>query len=338
MSELRAASISERNIWTRNPDRVLDALEQDFYLLGHTYLVAVQLTFLELFHLPIHVIKADTAAQAHARSAAYSTALEQFRSLIQRRAFTVKDAPELAHAVTEKWYGEGRLSSRAEASTVRSFLCGYIRHHPAAPTPATLPSRVREAVARYRLERPTAETLEWARLHAAEHVTHLKEKARHAVAEMVFAAEREGMSPNALSRNLLTRLGSVNRDWRMMAITEASMNYANGQLTASIGQELEWVGAADACPHCRQYVGQRFKVVRADATGKDFHRVIWPGKTNLGRSFHPRTREGRVRGPDELAGPVIPAHPHDRCRWKVVSAKAADPRLEAYLLGALGGD
>ncbi len=340
----------ERDIWADDLDPVKAAHERTWTALGRNYLYTVHLEAHRLLDLPALprssveaayrrrvdsvIAKADTRLE---RALRYSNALRLFRELWGKGRALPHQAREMATILAEQWYGQLRLETRAQARAVRNWLAGYLRHHPRAPRPATPPTTWQEAQAVYRLNDTLANTIQWAEAHAAEHVTNLKERSRHALAETLLAAVSKNTQPAATAADLLTRMGTLNRDWRTIAITEQAMNHAHGELAGSIGQKVEWVAAADACPYCKRYAGKVFPVVSPDAPDKDFHAQVWAGKTNVGRSFSPRTRDGRLRGLEELAGPAIPSHPHCRCRFRRVIGKAdADPRLLAYLREVLG--
>lgn len=337
----------ERNIWADDLDPAKAALERAWTALGRDYLYALHLETHRLLELPplprasveaVYqmsvggvIAKADDAPIE--RALRYSNALRRFRELRRAGRVPAEHARHLAAILADKWYGEYRLHTRAQARAVRTWLAGFLRAKTRAPRPATPPVTWQEAKAVYRLDDTLANSIQWAQAHAAEHVTSLKERARHALAETLLAAQAEGTTqPLTVASNLLTKMGTLNRDWRTIAITEQAMNHAHGELAGLIGQKVEWIAAADACPHCKQFAGQIFEVVSPDAPHKDFWRHVWAGKSNVGRSFAPRTRDGRTRTREELAGPAIPAHPSCRCRWRRVLQKpAADPRLLAYL-------
>lgn len=343
----------ERNIWQPDPDPVKAAHEQAWWQLGRDYLYALHVDVHHVLALPkvprryIEAIyrapvgsviaKADTTLQTQARDRAYQNALDRHRDLAHANRLEPEYASEIGGLLTDYWYARSLLRTRAEARAVRTWLSSYIRENPAAPRPAEPPAAWHNAQMTYELEQPAANSMRWAQSHAAEHVTAMSDDARHRIAQVVLDSMQEGRSSEATARVLLDHMGSMNRDWRRIALTEMHSNYSNGMLAALIGEEVEWLAARDACPHCRQYHQRRFRVLEPTDPDRDFHKHVWPGKTNVGRSFSPRTRDGRERTKDELAGPAIPAHPHCRCSWgRVLRKIKADPRLEAYLK-TLGG-
>ena len=339
--------MSERNIWASDPDALKAAFEEGWWALGRDYLYGVHAEAHALLSLPrlprgeveaVYrmrvgrvIAKADTAAQRTARENAYSRALKRFRN-IRARGFSPPDAREISELLTEKWYAEGRLETRAQSKAVRGFLAGYIREHPSSPRPPQAPVTWQEAQTLYRFDEGCTNALSWAQAHAAEHVTHLKERTRHRLAGALLTAQGADMQPLTTARSLLETFGTLNRDWRMVAITEAASNHAHGQLAGLIGEKVKWVAAADACKYCEQYDSQEFVVVSPGVKEKDFFGQVWAGKTNVGRSFHSHTREGRARTLDELAGPAIPSHPNCRCRFQRVLAKPqVGAEFEDYL-------
>jgi len=183
------------------------------------------------------------------------------------------------------------------------------------------------------------DVISWSKLHGAEFVTNMKAKARADIMDALVQSEMAGGNHHDLSRVLFERLGVLNRDWRRIAITETGMAVSNGQLQAhlSAGGDWEaiWVAGVRACPFCRKFNGQAFRVVPADAPRKDPATDVWPGKSNVGRSAHLYRKDGTKRGPEELWVPCQPLHPSCACVWtirrvlKSNAAKKADEMLAA---------
>ena len=141
---------------------------------------------------------------------------------------------------------------------------------------------------------------------------------------------------------MFDRFGEMNRDWRRIAITEAGEN-ANQGLIASLpeGARVRRVEQyANACPFCRKIDGRVMTVVPDSSPEKDGDTMVWPGKTNIGRSAAPRkkTPEGLVdRLPSEMwwiaAGTQ---HPHCRGRWVVVQQDpVGDDPFDQWMAEAL---
>lgn len=342
----------ERDVWRDDPDPVKAAHERAWWQLGRDYLYQVHVDlhhalalpkvprrYVEgIYHAPVGsvIAKADTTLQAQARERAYESALGRYRNAAHYNRIEPEQATEISQLITDYWYSRALLRTRGEARAVRSWLSAYIRENPAVPRPAEPPTSWQNAQMVYELDQPAVNSIRWAQSHAAEHITGLSEDARQRVSQVVLDSTLEGRSSAATARLLLDQMGTLNRDWRRIALTEMHSAHNNGMLAALVGETVEWTAARDACPHCRQYHGRHFEVRNPSDPDLDFHLHLWPGKTNVGRSFSPRTRDGRPRTKDELAGPAIPAHPHCRCAWgRVLRKTKADPRLEAYLARVL---
>lgn len=299
-----------------NPDPVMDALEREFEAPFTEYLRGVNATLNAAWN--------DMAAKADAddRLAAGSRARRIFESLAKRST-----PRRLAAAITEQWYSEARLDDRTQTAAVRAYLTGRIQAGERAPLDRA--HNLRTIADQVTAADPGARrALEYSRERAAELVQGLHETTRKAIAlEVIDHQLQPARDPKRLEQRLGDAFATLTRDNRRVAITETSINTSNGFIAGiPVGAEAEWSAARDACPNCRKYHGKRFKVV---AEPGDHHAEIWVGKNNFGRSFHPRKIDGSLRTSDELAGPVIPAHPHCRCRWLRVTAKiiGTDPRM-----------
>jgi hypothetical protein len=289
--------MSESNPNIPDMDPLKAILENKYSEVGYSFIKSVLSDLSSRFEFDI-MAKADTKAQARARELAYSRAFEGFSRLINRKP-TTKDIPFVAKALTEKWYGQGKLETRAESRAVKAFLVGYFRE-----SSGTIPKRVFNSLAETKniwLSRGQEEILEKYVAQAVNEVMELSDDVRGVVANVLMA------EPQQAQAVLQERFGILNRDWRGIALTSVHSIHANGQLSQWVGKSVKWVAANDACPVCKGFDGKTFKV-KADPG--DFKLEVWPGKSNYGRSFSPFTREGRKRSPDEMAGPVIPAHPH----------------------------
>jgi len=270
-------------------EKLLPALEEATIRIGRDFLYRVHLSLHRALSLPplprgaverVYGMAIPHRTLAKARltpEEAWEKALRRFRELRARGYPTSpRDIRELAHAATDKWYAEGLVEDRATAQALRNWLAGFLRANPRLPD--RLPKTTQEAAALLRLRDREVWALEWAVEHMAENVRGLAEEARRGVAQVLMGAAGRYDPPEAVARQLLDRFGTLNRDWRRIAITETAAAHGAGYLTALIGQEVEWVAAENACPHCRQYHGRRFLVVAPDYPGKDFHAHLWPGK------------------------------------------------------------
>ena len=172
--------------------------------------------------------------------------------------------------------------------------------------------------------------IEWSRLRGGQFVTRMAEQARSQVLDALVSSQMNGGNHHELSRVLLERLGTLNRDWRRIAITETGMAVANGQLQTALSTggdwEAIWTAGPKACPFCRAQNGTVLQVVPADHPNLNGRTMVWPGKHNVGRSVHPTRRDGTRRSPEEMWWPCIPAHPNCACvfavRKKLVSSVA----------------
>lgn len=344
---------SERNVWTPADDAGLAAHENALTRMHLVPLMGMHADLHRLLGLPRiprrHIERAYRAritapmkliAKAagdpdeHARQRILASAYTRFRNLAATNRLGPEHADAIADTLAQKWYGQGRLRDGGEARAVRAYVAGRIRENPREPAPPGLPDTAREVAAHYDLSLPQARALEWAAAHTGEYVTGMGERAHAKLRELVIVSQRNREQPEATARRMLDSMATLNRDWRMIALTETHANYSHGQLAALTGQNVRWRAAEDACPYCRQYHGREFAVLDVSDPRRNHHLNVWPGKTNVGRSFSRHTIDGRERTPDELAGPTIPAHPHCRCGWDRILATARpddDPRLTDFI-------
>ncbi|QWK20814.1 hypothetical protein [Thermus antranikianii] len=328
-------------------ETLLPALEEATERIGRDFLYRVHLSLHRALGLPpspgaverVYGMPIPHRTLAKARltpEEAWSKALKRFRELRAKGIpLRPRDIRELSSAVVDRWYALEMVEDRAKAQALRNFLAGFLRAHPRLPRgPRDRPrgrsppeaSGGRSVGPRVGRGAPGGTRAGAGRGHPP------------GVAQVLMGAVGRSDPPEAVGRQLLDRFGTLNRDWRRIAITETAAAHGAGFLTAMIGQEVEWVAAQDACPYCRRYHGRRFLVVAPDHPHKDFQVHMWPGKTNVGRSFHPYTASGKKRSEGELAGPAIPAHPHCRCRVVPVVGRSAyeDPEAMRRIRAILG--
>lgn len=241
----------------------------------------------------------------------------------------------LVELIIQQFLPDGVITSAADYLATISTLGGMLRAHwtdappvPPADLSRLLPESLRDIPAAALTPRRVF-TLRAAATDAANAIRDLSDrvrgKIRGLVAHHVRRATLGDRSPGpTLEQDLLDTAGTLNRDWRRIAITEAG-NAAEQGFIASLppGSRVRREEAyADACPFCESIRGRELTVVRDDHEPKDWDREVWPSKTNLGRSASPRKRadEGLVlRPPDELWS--IPAglvHPHCRGSWTLI--------------------
>jgi hypothetical protein len=154
--------------------------------------------------------------------------------------------------------------------------------------------------------------------------------------EAVFLGDKVGAA-ESLQGRLLDTFGTMNRDWRRIAVTEATENVNQGFVASCApGDKLKRVERyRGACPFCRKIDGTVVTVVDPAKADKDGDTEIWVGKTNVGRSASPMRRGVaglERRAPEELwwiaAGAM---HPHCRGSWVRVTASTPDPEFDAWI-------
>lgn len=236
--------------------------------------------------------------------------------------------------VFQRYLPADDMRTEAEWLATRSSIMGRVQaslenatHEQADALLMGMPSTVADAVAVFPMARAQRTVMEFAVERCAENVRNLADDARHrmrtTIAEHVQAREL-GMpvvGGSSLETKLLDQFGTLNRDWRRIAVTEAGEAQTHGYV-ASLppGTKVKRVEQyRNACTFCRKIDGKVVTVVDPAAPEKDWDNQIWPGKNNIGRSASPRKRVGNVfveREPEEMW--TIPAglvHPHCRGRW-----------------------
>lgn len=186
-------------------------------------------------------------------------------------------------------------------------------------------------------------TIRYGRERACENVVQLSDNARHRMRRLVVDYQEavfngdKARAAESLQGRLLDTFGTLNRDWRRIAVTEATENLDQG-FVASIapGGKIKRVERYHgACPFCRSIHGRVMTVVPPDKPDKDGETEVWVGKTNVGRSASPRKRvagEMIDREAHELWWVAAGAmHPHCRGSWVRVSEASEDPAFEAWL-------
>ena len=190
-----------------------------------------------------------------------------------------------------------------------------------------LPATVAQTVAAFGANFAQRATMEFAAQRCAENVRMLADDARHrmraVIAEHVHQTQLGApvVGGSSLETKLLDAFGTLNRDWRRIAVTEAGEAQTQGFIASlKPGTKVQRVEQyRNACGFCKKIDGKVVTIVAPDAADKNWDTQIWPGKTNVGRSASPRKRIGNVfkeREPEEMW--TIPAglvHPHCRGRW-----------------------
>ncbi|HKT52855.1 MAG TPA: hypothetical protein VJP88_00270 [Caulobacteraceae bacterium] len=270
-----------------------------------------------------------------------------YLSHLPPEAWTLEDWLLLVDYLVQRYLPEGDLRSEASWLAQRAGLAGRLQAAHAALSAAEIdaimqavpdlgamgpaPTPEFEAAARFGRER------------ACENVVQLSDNIRHRMRrlvvdyqEAVYTGDRAGAA-ESLQGRLLDEFGTMNRDWRRIAITESTEMLDQG-FVASIpeGGKIKRVERYNgACPFCRKIDGTVMTVVPADKPDKDGETEVWVGKTNQGRSASPRKRsaDGLVdRDPQErwwiAAGTM---HPHCRGTWVRVSEASPDPEFDAWI-------
>lgn len=298
----------ERSLWGPHDSPLVSWIEEDLYNFGYRYLRGFIGAVLGRDRLPV-VAKADAP-----KPPGWGDVM---------RLFQAPEPPEqklatwetLLDGFTHALLPGHSLQDQAAAWALRSNLLHAIGERVRAVTvPGAWDAHFRS------LPPSSQQSLDWAKVHGAQIVTRMTEKARQVVLDALVSSQMSGANHHELSRVLLEKLGTLNRDWRRIAITETAMAISSGQLAsvADSGEwEAIWVAGPKACAFCQRMNGRTFRVVRADSPVKDPDTDVWPGKTNVGRSASLHRRDGSKRTKEELWQPAQPAHPLCMCSWAI---------------------
>lgn len=192
---------------------------------------------------------------------------------------------------------------------------------------AAMPSTAAEAIAAFGGTLAQRATMAHASERCAENVRNIANDVRHRMRGVIaeHVTERELGLPvvggSSLETKLLDQFGTLNRDWRRIAVTEAGEAQTAGYVASlPIGTKVKRVEQyKNACGFCKKIDGRVMEVVDPAREDKDYNTQIWSGKTNIGRSASPRKRIGNVLKERELDEmwwvPVGLVHPHCRGRW-----------------------
>lgn len=174
--------------------------------------------------------------------------------------------------------------------------------------------------------------VEFGRARCAENIVQLSDSLRHRVRKVIIDhMEQQTLNskPESLQTKLFDEFAVANRDFRRIAVTEATEMQGQGVIASlppgsKVRRHEQYRGA---CTFCRKIDGMVFTVVPADKPDKDPWTMFWVGKSNVGKSFAPRKRIGGMlipREPDEMATPV-PGAQHPHCRGMNVPVHASKP-------------
>lgn len=286
-------------------------------------------------------------AEAMARwSRAELGTVRLYLSRLPPEAWVLDDWLLLVDYLVQRYLPAGDLRSEASWLATRSALMGRVQaaaELTAAQADTLLVLPDFEGLASAGVSPELAGAITYGRERCCEHVTALSDAMRHKMRglivdyqEAVFLGDKIGAAESLQSR-LLDTFGTMNRDWRRIAVTEATENVNQGFVAScKPGDKLKRVERyRGACPFCRRIDGRIVTVIDPAAAKKDGDAEIWVGKTNVGRSASPMQRgpDGLVeRDPSKLwwiaAGAM---HPHCRGSWVRVTASSADPEFDAWI-------
>jgi len=273
---------------------------------------------------------------------------------LPRDAFTLDDWMLLVDYLVQRYLPESDLRSEADWLATRAGLMGRVQAAMGEPDAraadtilAQLPS-VDEVARQFGLSAQERAVIDFGRARTAENVTGLADAVRHRLRKMVADYQEaiylgnRAETAEALQSKLLDEFGLLNRDWRRIAVTEAT-ELANQGFIASlpVGTRVRRVEKyRGACAFCRSIDGKVFTVTDPSAPKRDGVAEVWVGKTNVGRSASPRRREGGAlveREPHEMWWAAAGAqHPNCRGARVKVGGASEDPEFEAFL-AKLGG-
>lgn len=266
--------------------------------------------------------------------------------------WTLDDHMMLVDWLVQRYLPAGDMRTEAEWLATRAVLMGRVQANMARLTAkqadvvlAALPATAAAAAETFVMTPIQRSLMDFANARAAENVRVLADDARHRLRTLIAQdLERKVLGipsgpDSSLQIKLLDAFGTLNRDWRRIAVTEAG-EAANQGLVASLepGTRLKRIEQyRGACAFCRKIDGRVVEVVAPDEPEKDGETMVWPGKTNIGRSAAPRKRVGGIlmaREPHEMWWiPAGTAHPHCRGRWlpAVQDRPGDDPEFGAWL-------
>lgn len=191
-------------------------------------------------------------------------------------------------------------------------------------------------------EKALQAAVEFGRARCAENIVQLSDSLRHRVRKVIIDhVEQQTLNskPESLQTKLFDEFAVAGRDWRRIAVTEATEMQNQGMVASQQpGQVLRRVEQyRGACAHCRRIDGREMTVVEASKPNKNGETEIWVGKTNMGRSAAPRKRIGGMlipREPQEMWWIASGAqHPHCRGLWVQVhqSKPSGDPEFDMWV-------
>lgn len=248
-------------------------------------------------------------------------------------AWTLDDHMMMVDFLVQRYLPADDIRTEAEWLAARANLMGRVQASmenlsakQADAILAVLPPTAEAIGSMFQLSAAQRATMDFARVRAAENVRKLADDARHRMRGVIAQHVEERMlgaagPGSSLETKLLDQFGTLNRDWRRIAVTEAVEAQNQGYI-ASVprGTKVKRVEQyRSACGWCRKIDGLVMTVVDPAEPDKDGGTQVWVGKTNVGRSAAPRKRLGDLlieREPEEMWHVAAGAqHPHCRGRW-----------------------
>lgn len=288
-------------------------------------------------HKPVGTVP-DRPAGAMARwTEAERQLVKIYLEALPPGSWTLDDNMLMVDFLVQRYLPADDLRTEAEWLATRSTLMGKVQASmedidakQADTVLAALPSTVASATEFLPLTEQQVNVMRYGVARAAENVVRLTDDVRHRMrnvimrhtAEQMLAGHGEFPRPSSsLQTKLSDEFATLNRDWRRIAVTEATENLNQGYVASQPpGTKIKRVEQyRNACAFCRKIDGKIVTVVEPDAPEKDGENEVWVGKTNIGRSAAPRKRIGGIlveREPEERWWiPAGAAHPHCRGRW-----------------------
>ncbi len=163
------------------------------------------------------------------------------------------------------------------------------------------------------------------RQKAGSYIKNLSATSQKRIEEVVTSAIRNKRTSEELQADLFEALSDVNKDWRLIALTELSANQTDSQLLDILAENKNkpvlviGLSAPDSCKYCNRLLSNKVLLLlnSAPVGGGDqveyqgkIYTAIWPGKNNIGLKasawratipMHPRCRCGYVQFHEHLS-------------------------------------
>jgi hypothetical protein len=273
---------------------------------------------------------------------------------LPREAFALEDWGLLVDYLVQRYLPPGDMRTEAEWFSTRTAMMGRVEaamdgagEAEANATVISLPPDPEIESDRVAPMTPLQQAvIDYGRARCAENVRAITEVTRHKLRQIIVDHQQAvflGAPAGGLESKLLDTFGTLNRDWRRIAVTEATENADQGFVAScKPGTRIRRVEKyRGACAFCRSIDGRIMTCVDPAKPEKDGENEVWVGKTNVGRSAAARKRvNGELVERDENERLWVAAgamHPHCRGSWvKDVEGVSEDPQFEAWLAGLKG--